>query len=66
MARTDHHAPANVAAGEWSAVDAHRALEVAPRTEAAFLFFGRSPSFARGTNLTLGPGDSLHLGEVED
>jgi hypothetical protein len=54
----------NVAAGEcvrWTG-----ALEDPHVPEAASLFFGRSPSFARGTNPTLGPGGSLHLGEVED
>jgi hypothetical protein len=56
MARSDHQEPA-----------ASRAKFENPRvTEAAFLFFGRSPSFARGTNPTLGLGGSLHLGEVED
>jgi hypothetical protein len=42
------------------------ALEDPHIPEAASLFFGKSPSFARGTNPTLGPGGSLHLGEVED
>jgi hypothetical protein len=42
------------------------ALEDPHVPEAASLFFGGSPSFARGTNPTLDPGGSLHLGEVED